>query len=505
MKEVVRCGAVVLCIYTALVIVQMRPSRINVSAVQSGLPSQRPATLVAAEQRLAEHVPLSSPAQTPAPGSTYGLPTDWNVRRTSASFTEHAYVLVLSNGAFVDGALVMGASLRNVSAGLSSGLKQLCIVVTAGRLCNESLSRLVHTGFDVLVEVPPLAVHAPKAFFKDTFDKSYMFRLTCYKKIVFMDADMLAVRNPDDLFDKPGGLDEHSVGAIGFRDGKRGDYFQTGMMVVHPSKDVFTSIMEEFFSNVPPKGRRYNSGMSGRDGVLLRSIFGSRFKAIDNKYSRNLNPRFDIPEHVVCVHLRGKHKPWFDWTKPVADPELGKKEFGFTYLAWWSTYEGLHVRSAEYLTASAGHDVPGYGGKHAAKNVSPLTHVWMMRHTADEYVQLLSGVDRERRNRHTAGLVLVPGTAGQSCAAVCATADKKCSETEFWNTPIQDCVTLRKAFGCKRCELAVYWRPHPASDFPGVEKTRHGDVCRWNLMRDSRSRSTCGAFNESTRRLCPCL
>ena len=32
-----------------------------------------------------------------------------------------------------------------------------------------------------------------------------------------------------------------------------------------------------------------------------------------------------------------------------------------------------------------------------ARGVSPLTHVWMMRHTRREYVQLLHDVEAERR------------------------------------------------------------------------------------------------------------
>ena len=184
-----------------------------------------------------------------------------------------------------------------------------------------------------MVQVPSLAVRAPKAFFKDTFDKSYMFALVCFDRIAFMDADMLAVRSPDSLFAREYGPNERWLGAIGFQEAS-GPYFQTGMMVVRPNMKVFADIMDEFDRNVPPRGTKYNSGMNGRDGVLLRAVFKGNFKDIDNKFSRNLNPRFPIPAHVVCLHLRGKHKPWFDWRGPVEDPELGKKEFGFSYLAW---------------------------------------------------------------------------------------------------------------------------------------------------------------------------
>jgi hypothetical protein len=437
------------------------------------------------------------------PGDAFHLPRDWRVLNPSGHFTDNAYVLVLSNEEFIDGAIVMGASLRNHSNGIAQGKIQLVIIVTAGRLRPESIMRLVEVGFDVVAEVPSLAVRVPHAFFKDTFDKAYMFALTTYRKIVFMDADMLAVRSPDALFAKDYGPDEHWVGAIGFRDGKQGDYFQTGMMVVRPNAGVFATIMDEFDRNAPPKGKKYNSGMNGRDGVLLRTVFGARFKSIDNKYSRNLNPRYPIPNHVVCIHLRGKHKPWFDWKGPVADAELGKKEFGFTYLAWWEQYERIHYASAAYAASARGEAVPGYGGRWARDDVTPLTHVWLLRFTTKEYVQLLGDVDRKLRDNHPEGLQLYSGAAGESCDDVCNGHSLRCMAKAFNFTQLQSCDELKQRFACDVCELAVYWRPHPGHDFPGLD-TRKGTVCRWNLMRDERSRSSCAGRNETTRRLCPC-
>jgi hypothetical protein len=86
--------------------------------------------------------------------------------------------------------------------------------------------------------------------------------------------------------------------------------------------------------------------------VLLRDYFKESFQPLDNKYSRNLNPRWRIPQGVISLHLRGKHKPWFNKVLPNADPELGKKEFGFPYLEWWRLYEDhIHVQSEAFAAA----------------------------------------------------------------------------------------------------------------------------------------------------------
>jgi hypothetical protein len=514
LRRLGRLAVVLAVIYMTFLLVVSRPipRPIGVGYRQAGLkqpetstgpPSDSPPEILERSpvSRLQDHNAASARSVTVENGSAYGLRPDWVVYRAVPLFTKRAYVLVLSNEAFVDGALVMGRSLKNTSVGLGDGSIQLCIVVTSGRLSAASLQRLLYTDFDVVVEVPSLAVRVPDAGFKDTFDKSYIFALTCYNLIVFMDADMVSVRSPDKLFEKTKGKDENWVGAIGFRDGKQGDYFQTGMMVIRPSAAVFASIMEEFNENVPPKGHKY-TGMNGRDGVLLRSVFRSRFVSIDNKFSRNLDPRKPISDELVCLHLRGKHKPWFDWTKPVTDPE-GKKEFGFTYLKWWEIYEAIHYSSAEYQAALRGEHVLGYGGKFSGPGVTPLTHVWMMRNTSKEYVQLLSAEDRKVRDLSPSGFVAVAGKLGDDCVATCSARGLRCTEAGFSYTQMQSCDKLRAVFGCTNCQLAVYWRPHPARDFPGFD-ARVSSSCLWNMMRDERSKSTCAARNETTARFCPC-
>ena len=271
-----------------------------------------------------------------------------------------AYLIIISNEDFVDGALVLGRSLRMNSPFLRESKADMCLIVPRGRISPVSQVRLFRDGlFDHVIEVNPLAEMAPKAFWKDTFDKIYMFNLTQYDKVVFMDADMVCVRRDmDELFQDQFAkiaADGSNVAAIGDKHGfgaAKGAYFQTGMMVIRPKSNVFNGIYKLFIDNVPPNGNLYNRGMHGRDGVLLRDYFKDNFQPLDNKYSRNLNPRWRIPQGVISLHLRGKHKPWFNKMLPNEDPELGKKEFGFPYIEWWRIYEDLiHTQSEAYVAA----------------------------------------------------------------------------------------------------------------------------------------------------------
>ncbi|CUI14171.1 glycosyltransferase family 8, putative [Bodo saltans] len=423
-------------------------------------------------------------------------------------FAPVAYLLIISNEDFLDGALVLGVSLKMNCPRIAAGTADLAIIITQGRVSRASQERLKkEAGFNKIFEVPSLATRAPGAYWKDTFDKIYMFNLTMYQKIVFMDADMINIRSMDALFDKNYG-DSTYVGAIGFRGGAEGPYFQTGMMVIQPTREMFDKIYARFESGVPPKGNNYNHGMNGRDGVLLRDVFGDRFKMIDNKYSRNLNPRWPVPDYVVSLHLRGKIKPWFDRKLPNLDPELGKKEFGHPYVLFWDIYEEqIHKLGLEYQLALRKKPLPEpFGGTQAGPDISPLTHVWMMRYSKKEYVQLLTSEDKRRRNHTVPGLQYMTGQLNASCVEVCATQSMQCHHKALSFSHGQDCNVLLQAFPeCVRCEAGVYWRPHPGSDYPGLDAGKKESVCKYNLLHDERGRPNCTARYETARRFCPCV
>jgi hypothetical protein len=456
---------------------------------------------------------VSSHLAVTTPGTSNGKTEDvqrraYYEKADGETFAPVAYLIIISNEDFLDGALVLGVSLKMNCPRIAAGTADLAIIITQGRVSAASQERLrSEAGFNKIFEVPSLATRAPGAFWKDTFDKIYMFNLTMYKKIVFMDADMINIRSMDVLFDKNYG-DATYVGAIGFRGGAEGPYFQTGMMVIQPTRLMFDKIYARFESGVPPQGNNYNHGMNGRDGVLLRDVFGDRFKMIDNKYSRNLNPRWPVPDYVVSLHLRGKIKPWFDRKLPNLDPELGKKEFGHPYVLFWEIYEEqIHKRSQEYQLALRGKPLPEpFGGSHAAADVTPLTHVWMMRYSKKEYVQLLSAEDKKRRNQTVPGLQYFTGSLNASCVDVCGAKSMQCHHKALSFSHGQDCKVLLSAFpDCARCEPGVYWRPHPGSDYPGLDAGKKESVCKYNLLHDERGRPNCTARYETARRFCPCV
>src|SRR5690606_3624872 len=75
-----------------------------------------------------------------------------------------------------------------------------------------------------------------------TFEKLYIFSLTQFDKIVYLDSDMLVLENIDELFDK-----EHmsAVGPAGGRFPGNEDYngLNSGLLVIQPNTKDFDSLI----------------------------------------------------------------------------------------------------------------------------------------------------------------------------------------------------------------------------------------------------------------------
>eukprot|EP00759_Apiculatamorpha_spiralis_P045905 PhF_6_TR42653/c0_g1_i7/m.64239/K00750/GYG1, GYG2; glycogenin len=442
----------------------------------------------------------SMPLETQKSISSISIPTTGNTN------PPYAYVMIISNEQYVDGAMVLGYTLRKHSDLLRRGECALVILITQNRVGEVSKQRLQRAGFTEIIEVVSLAKRVPNSYWKDTFDKLYMFNLTKYQKVVFMDSDMLVI-NPgmDKLFSKKIPSPKH-VGAIGNPPVDGHYYFQTGMMVFQPSVELARDIFEEFESNIPPRNKsgKYVYG-NARDGLLVRNYFQGRYFLIDDKYSRNTDPRRRLEElGAVALHFRGIIKPWYDRRKPNKNPELGKKEFGHNYVRWWSEYEEIHRASPDYIE-DHGSNV-GWGGTAAAPTVSGRRYVWMMRYSPLEYVQLLSEADIQSRNLTIPGLIATTCNAGESCTACCPRAHSGtvCVERALYFSWLNDCTTLRRMFPqCDECFLGIYSKQRPSNYHPGYDSDT--GKCRYNYLHDDHTKPSCDAALNQTERLCPCV
>eukprot|EP00668_Euglena_longa_P015119 GGOE01019168.1.p1 GENE.GGOE01019168.1~~GGOE01019168.1.p1 ORF type:complete len:509 (-),score=139.83 GGOE01019168.1:160-1686(-) len=331
---------------------------------------------------------------------------------TAPGSVPHAYLSIISNNKYVDGAMVLAFTLLKYSELWKAGQCHLVLLVPGG-LADQNKARLRKAGWDRILDIEDdLAKYAPRSHLKDTFNKLYMFNLVQYHRVAYYDVDVLPLHNPDHIFSTKLPSDEY-VGAIG----TKGDlYFKTGMIVLQPSTVQFGKMLQWL------KDGKYNHA-SGRDGSLLRDFFHGRFTPIDPAYSQYRRPWQDLKGAMV-FHYRGEFKPWYDaalvptnkWRDPERPPDLGPG-----YRLWWEEYHDMHFH------LQPEEEPTGWGGVHQGARVTPKSHLWLMRYTAGEYIVPIWAPLKDMKvyyNRTTVG------EKAYTCNTVCQDAHRQCVQQE---------------------------------------------------------------------------
>lgn len=216
-----------------------------------------------------------------------------------------AWVTLATNDTYALGCLVLGQSLRRAGT-----TKQLHCLVTPGvtQGMREHLGRVFNdlTQVDVLdsgdsanlalISRPELGV---------TFTKLHCWRLSQYRKCVFLDADILVLRNADELFER----EELSAAPdIGWP-----DLFNSGVFVFVPSEETYQALLQCAVSH---------GSFDGGDQGLLNTFFADwftkpaafRLPVIYNMSSSLVYTyRAAYKRHagdVKIVHFLGGVKPW---------------------------------------------------------------------------------------------------------------------------------------------------------------------------------------------------
>ncbi|RNF12605.1 putative glycogenin glucosyltransferase [Trypanosoma conorhini] len=400
-----------------------------------------------------------------------------------------AYAVVVTNEDYVDGALVLGDSLTQHSRHVADGLAELVLLFPQGRLSAESRGRLRCAGWRRVMEVSDLSAYAPRARLRDTFTKLHVFNLTEYARVAMLDGDMLMLRSPDKVFDTelP---NEHHVGAIG---SQTRNYFQTGMMLLIPSRAVFLALLHSL------KTDRRQQGYYGRDGHLVRGYFTSQYVILDHFLSIHIHPADPVIEKAIGLHYRGAWKPWHNREDPppasrhlTADAPV--QELGAPYRLWWEAYERLHVRCL------APRDAVGSPTRdaNAPAGYDPAESVWLMRHTAHSYMQWMAQKEEQQRNTTLTGLRVVESEEGASCDEACGRAGLQCIEKALSFLRVNSAASLEVVFLCMHTSREIPMPYYPSFNVRTL-------TCHVNSMYGKHERPTCGAKAPLHRRLCTCL
>lgn len=158
------------------------------------------------------------------------------------------------------------------------------------------------------------------------FTKINLWRQTQFRKIVYVDADIVAYRAPDELFNLP-----HPFSAapdIGWP-----DLFNTGLMVLTPN-------MGDYYA-LTAMARRGIS-FDGADQGLLNMYFKNSFNRLSFSYNVTPSAHYQyVPAYkhfqsgINMVHFIGPEKPWLQGR----DITTGSSPFDQMVGRWWAVYD----------------------------------------------------------------------------------------------------------------------------------------------------------------------
>ena len=162
------------------------------------------------------------------------------------------------------------------------------------------------------VEVPILARiddHRERKEFGSTYSKLWVFGLSGFDRIIFLDADMLVLKSLDTLFDERDFLVcRDSV------ERANSDRFNSGLFAFTPSEDLVAKIREQ-----AAEAYSYDGGDQG----LLNTIFRGDVRYMNSEVNTLKHYMFFSNSDLSKDNVRAIHyivkKPWEIWYREITD------------------------------------------------------------------------------------------------------------------------------------------------------------------------------------------
>ncbi|KAI1133921.1 glycosyltransferase family 8 protein [Hypoxylon sp. FL0543] len=240
---------------------------------------------------------------------------------------EDVYATLLLSDTYLPGALVLAHSLRD--AGTS---KKLAVLVTLDTVSAEVITQ-VKALYDYVIPVSRIRNPQPanlqlmnRADLHSAFTKINLWQQTQFRKIVYIDCDVVAYRAPDELFDIP-----HPFSAapdIGWP-----DIFNTGVMVLTPN-------LGDYYSMIAMAERSIS--FDGADQGLINMHFQNNYNRLSFTYNVTPSGHYQyVPAYrhfqsgISMVHFIGPDKPWFKGRRA----SVGNSPYDEMTGRWWAVYD----------------------------------------------------------------------------------------------------------------------------------------------------------------------
>jgi glycogenin len=241
--------------------------------------------------------------------------------------TKRAYVTVLSGDSYLDGLLALNESLR-----WCRSAHPLYVVV--GSEVTDAARRVIDRAGITPISVPAMAIPDDirranqnsdhHKHWSGVFEKLVVFSLSEFEKLVFLDSDMVVIRNIDDLFERP-----HMSGVIADIVPGRGASvdLNAGLMVIEPEPNLTARLLDSLPA-VFERAKQWRSAEGRPVSMGVQSVINAfwsgwidqpelhlpgRYNVLVDHldyYVRALGYRWRGPQGIRVLHFIGQTKPW---------------------------------------------------------------------------------------------------------------------------------------------------------------------------------------------------
>lgn len=229
-----------------------------------------------------------------------------------------AYITYIATDDYLVGVLTLYESLLRTK----TPYPFYCLVTE--RVSPETVAQLSSYGVKIIhspvIELPQNLIdyntkfcHKNQEVLENYFQKLIIFGLEKFEKLVYLDTDMILLKNIDDLFEKP-----HMAGAV---DNIEDDYLfiNGGLIVIEPSKELYRNFIkkieeskeEEFYEGA----NRHHRCFWDTDfynfyypewGMEINQVIDIRYNSFVTAFKHYKGV---FTDEVKLIHLTGK-KPW---------------------------------------------------------------------------------------------------------------------------------------------------------------------------------------------------
>jgi len=163
------------------------------------------------------------------------------------------------------------------------------------------------------------------------FTKITLWKQLQFRRIVYMDADMVALRAPDELFNLPEPFS--AAPDIGWP-----DLFNTGLMVLNPNMGDYYALLA-----MAQRGISFD----GADQGLLNMHFKNTYNRLSFTYNVTPSAHYQyLPAFI------GKDKPWTQGR----EANKGNDPYGELTGRWWAVYDRYYRAPVSFLAMSLDHN-----------------------------------------------------------------------------------------------------------------------------------------------------